>query len=224
VSQISGPGKPGRRDIFYWAAWAGIIGVVVAVISMCVAHVDADNANGARTVAPPPTTDVSTTEPNTPTSSAFAPTKPSVAPPAYLDELPYIQYIEIGGVKGSHQRGAEVDGVSYPRSVVVDAGCAIRRNFGTFNLSRKYSYLKATLGVEDNSLDGSRFRFSVFADSKLIYRIDLGLGTHREVNIKLGSLRPLRLRLEITSLAKEGTPACGSEDFAVFGDAMVTAS
>lgn len=95
-------------------------------------------------------------------------------------------------------RTAELDGESYPRSIV----STYRRGFSEWNLSRGYRQLVATVGRSDNAAPADeQVQVEVFLDQRKVWSERVVLGDPIEMEIDVTDV--LRLRIEFTSLNDE---------------------
>lgn len=114
----------------------------------------------------------------------------------YMDSLSYVNgsYID--------EETAELDGESYPRSLVGGAGWGTS-GYREWNLSRGYRQLVATVGRSDNATTADeQVQVEVFADQRKVWSERVVLGDPIEMNVDVTDA--LRLRIEFTSLNDEG--------------------
>ena len=86
-----------------------------------------------------------------------------------------------------------------------------RASYRDYNLSKGFSRLKATLGVEDNSKSGFSCRAKVFLDNKPVPVFDQAVALGGELPMDIDVSNVLRMRIEVSTGAQEdGTCVLGT--------------
>jgi hypothetical protein len=101
---------------------------------------------------------------------------------------------------------AEVNGVSYPNSQGAQFCFGSNERKWTYVLGRKYSSLRGTIGLSDNSVATAKIRFQILADGRLVYSKDLQVGQSAQLNVSVSNV--LQMELDTILLTQDG--GCGA--------------
>ncbi|BAW07943.1 NPCBM/NEW2 domain-containing protein [Nocardia seriolae] len=162
-----------------------------------------------------------TTSPATTTgTSSVTPTTPLTTDPRSNTPVNPVQYLmnfsRIAGYEDLHfDTGlAYVSGTPYPRSVMIDPRIGEPAH-AEYDLGRNFTVLDGVLGIRDDATPtGVSMQVRILADGKILFDQQIALGG--SVPLHLDVAQALRLRLEVTNLARNG------DAYAVFGDLGLT--
>ncbi|MEV4482049.1 NPCBM/NEW2 domain-containing protein [Micromonospora coxensis] len=193
-----------------------VVGLVVAVVGAGIfgyALRPSPPAGPAQqTTAAPHTTDP-TTNSSLPGTTAGSPT-PGTSAADTPAETWLADLAAVDGGEGWRHGAATVAGTEHRRSVIGSTCSSTQAGHESFNLARRYSRFRSTIGMPDDAPNGTHTRFRVIVDRKVLFQQDLRLGDTATVDVAVGN--GLRLTLEVDSI---GTTQCG--DTAVWGGAVL---
>lgn len=177
------------------AASATVLAAAVPVVielSRSRSAADAPTMPAATPTMPAVTTRAVATE--TATAPTVSPTPSQTAGHQSLASMP-----ETGNLEGWTQEPQLVAGQR--RDVVLSASpCWLNDNFtATFVVSRRFSTLRASVGIADDSPVALPLLFSVLADGKAVFTAKVGLGKVRPVNVDISTATQVSLRVSTTS-------------------------
>ncbi|MFC0032071.1 NPCBM/NEW2 domain-containing protein [Micromonospora chaiyaphumensis] len=124
----------------------------------------------------------------------------------WLFDLPPVE-----GGEGWRQRDATVSGQRYEQSLVASTCRATNDEAASFNLGKRFTRFRATVGVADTAPDDYRTEFTVQVDGETVFRRELGLADTAGVDVPVTG--GLRLVLRVRSV---GLTAC--DDAAVWAE------
>ncbi|MEV4490353.1 NPCBM/NEW2 domain-containing protein [Micromonospora coxensis] len=202
-----------------------VVGLVVAVVGAGIfgyALRPSPPAGPAQqTTATPHSTDPTAGSPTpgaTTNSTAPGATAGSPTPGASAADTPAETWLAdvaaVDGGEGWRHGAATVAGTEHPRSVIGSTCSSTHDGHESFNLARRYSRFRSTIGMPDDAPNDAHTRFRVLVDRKVLFQQDLRLGQTATVDV--GVRNGLRLTLEVDSI---GTTSCG--DTAVWGGAVL---
>ncbi|MFG3603304.1 NPCBM/NEW2 domain-containing protein [Micromonospora chersina] len=142
----------------------------------------------------------------TPTTATTGAAPPPGGATTWLFDLPPVE-----GGQGWRQRAAMVSGKRYEQSVVASTCFATNDEAESFNLGKRYTRFKATVGVADTAPNDYRTRFTVLVDGEAVFQRELALGNTAAVDVPLTGA--LRLMLKVESV---GLTSC--DDAAVWAE------
>lgn len=178
-----------------------IIGAVIAasatVLAAAVPVVIELSKN--RPAADPPTMPAATA-PAVATETATAPTvSPTPSHTAETGHQSLVSMPETDDLEGWTQEPQLVAGQT--RDVVLAASpCWLNDDFtATFVVSRRFSTLRASVGIADDSPVALPLLFTVLADGKAVFTAKVGLGKVRPVNVDISTATQVSLRVSTTS-------------------------
>ncbi|SCG35594.1 NPCBM/NEW2 domain-containing protein [Micromonospora coxensis] len=232
---LAGGGRP--------IVWAGSLGAVLAgsyllvrrlgqpvdrtaVVGLAVAVVGAGIFGYALRPSPPAgpaqqtTTAPRSADPTTSVTGSPTPGAPtgSPAPGASEADTPAQTWLAdlaaVDGGFGWRHGTATVNGKEHPRSVIGSTCSSANDDHESFNLGKRYSRFRATVGLAEDAPDDAHTRFRVLVDRKVLFQRDLRLG--QTATVEIGVRNGLRLTLEVTNME---TSSCG--DTAVWGEAVL---
>lgn len=126
---------------------------------------------------------------------------------AYLSDIRAVELNRLGSMS------ARINGQSYSKSIGTGNTWSSMR--AQYDLERKYSNFRATLGVSDNSrATDTVWRYQVYVDDVVKYDQTVRLGAPREINLDVRN--GLRLRVDITRVSG------GSSSYPAMGDPRLT--
>jgi hypothetical protein len=167
---------------------------------------DSPTATTTTPSAAPTSTDPSST-PATPSSSVAAKADVVVT---YLADTTTVNQAD--GPPGSGL--VQLGGSAYPHSIfTTNYSEAAGKGVLEYDLQRTCSALKFTAGITDDSSTGSRQRFEVYGDGRLLASIDVAFGQPKAQSVDVTNV--LRLRL-VSTLTVQVTST------AAWGDAQVS--
>ncbi|MFG2164758.1 NPCBM/NEW2 domain-containing protein [Micromonospora chersina] len=179
-----------------------------ALVGLAVAVAGAAIFGYALPAAPTPASDPAARDGGVaaPTTAATSAAPPPDGATAWLFDLPPVE-----GGQGWRQRAATVSGKRYEQSVVASTCFATNDETESFNLGKRYTRFKATVGVADTAPNDYRTRFTVLVDGEAVFQRELALGNTAAVDVPLTGA--LRLMLKVESV---GLTSC--DDAAVWAE------
>jgi NPCBM/NEW2 domain len=205
------------------AALIAFTGVVVAALISAgvLIYTSAHTAPTSTSPPPPPvspTPSITPTPTPTPTSTTPPPTPSPSTGVSTAGEVAYLSEMDKVFTTGFDESGqASVNGVQFPRSLVMRTHHYLTTNTVAFNLSRRWKTLDATIGVRDDSASKSAVQFEVLGDKQTLYQHRFSLGQSKVLQLDVSKV--LRLELVIRFI-ENGTD--GGDYHAVWGDAHVS--
>ncbi|MEU0094802.1 NPCBM/NEW2 domain-containing protein [Kribbella sp. NPDC006257] len=169
---------PDRRSVAYWAGWAALAGVLIAIVAIFVAHNDAKPASKA---APNPTQVVTGTPPdpiatNTSTTSetsTSAPVPPPVSTPA--PGWSSAELLRLGDGQYDIDT-AKMSGKRYPESVMFSQWSMYDGGEAEYNLGRQCTHFRTMIGFDDGASKGATADLKVVADGRKIWTRSMKFG------------------------------------------------
>lgn len=124
------------------------------------------------------------------------------------DEVPATDPVQMGGI-------------SYAHAVSTSSGGCARNQQNTFSyvINRKYTLFQATVGLDDQSIDGIGVQIEVIADGRTLFSRTFTAGQISHVKRSIAGVR--ELKLEQTYLGPDPN-LCSSNATAVWGNAQVS--
>lgn len=199
---------PDRRSVSYWAGWCAVAAIVIAVISAIVAHNDAENdarqspgggsqsnVTGGSSAASNP---ASLPSPNTLTSTP--PVGTAETSPAPAADWASAELLRIGD--GLFTVGtATMDGKRYPDSILFGKFFFADPVRVEYNLARKCSRFKVTIGLADDSGTEAVADLKITADGRKLWARSVKFGDRpTSANLKVSGV----LRLTISGTYNMG--------------------
>jgi NPCBM/NEW2 domain-containing protein len=202
------------QRIFVAGSIAGVVSAVVAILGLWLAGSSPPGGGRPTATTAVATDTTSSTSAPLATASSEAPSQTTIAAltTSYIDEMtgladPY----DSSGV-------AKINGDPYPHSQGAGFCFGSNQRNWEYDLGRKFSRFRATIGLSDSSTSKALVRYEIVGDEQPIYKKDVRLGQAVSVDVPVQNV--LRLRLKSTLLSKEG--ACGAAS-AEWGEARVEA-
>lgn len=189
---------------------AGVLAVIIAIVALPA------SSDGAANTSPSPNS--SSRLSGTPSTADNAPPGDPHPTDTYLADIDPANYLS----NFVERRSADIDGTTYPKSIVTQCGDPGVDNPATYALGKKYRTLTAVVGVEQQWSFNFTSAVSIIADGKTIKTLTVGISEAKTLSVDVTGVNHLELHCDY---GKEKGGKTGQSFVNVaFGDAKLSGS